>query len=247
MSRTTWQLIEGGHYSEAISAYTKLFNETGKVPYVNNRGIAHLLLYEYSKALEDFSLSLALDSPNFRSSAVLNFQAVCFWGLDRPTEAIQALREAYDAPYTDSGGGVIPAALLLYVAERLNDDDLRSQSMRLLRAKARRKAMNWPSAVAPFILGRLTDADLHACIDRLDNLILIDRERAQADFYSALKFLRSGDRKRFAEKITGCATNPRGILKEEFYFARWEVDRGFPEQVIRLDQPALSAELEKLS
>ncbi|MBI4786263.1 MAG: hypothetical protein HY782_04365 [Chloroflexi bacterium] len=234
-SQTTdaWQLIESGQYELAVEVYSRFYQEDGRPFNLRNRGIAHLNMDNYTSALADFKLELAITDSKFLDSGVYIFQGVCYWNLNQPFEAIHVWREALSTPYTDAAGGIEPSLLLLYTAERLDDSGLRQEALHLLRKHTRRKVVEWPGPLGSFVLGRTNLDELARDVGDTKLTTLVERRQCQAEFYVALQALRKGDWSSFQNSISRCAASRQGYLEHEYYLARWEVKHGFPKPAFR--------------
>lgn len=225
-----WQLVIAGDYDHAIAAYTKqIENGSQRVFNLYNRGTVYLLTGQPARALEDFQLSLSENDPRYWSSGQFARQGVCYWYLDQPDQAVEAWREAGTAPYTDIAGGVESPIFLLYAGERLESQEIRREAVALLRRHARRKLGTWPGQAVPYLLGKTNLEDLEKALAAATTVPkLRERYQCQFDFYVALHSFGSGDIEQFRDRMVHCASNSRGMLEEEYYIARWEVNRDFP-------------------
>jgi lipoprotein NlpI len=224
-----WQLVKSGQHHEAIEIYSRLYEEDGQPSHLYNRGAVYLDMADYATALEDFKLVTTVQEPRLLADAYYICQGICHWCLDQPSQAVGVWRQGLTAPYTDAAGGVVIPALLLYAAERLDNTELRREALGLLRKHARRKLREWPGAIVPFLLGKISASELEKTVKVAANDILISRWQCQADFYIALRALREGDRATFQSRMIRCSENSYGYLEHEHYLARWETERGFPD------------------
>ena len=87
----------------------------------------------------------------------------------------------------------------------------------------------WPGAIVPFLLGEVETADLTGAAGRAGNDILQQRWECQAHFYVALRATCEGDPATFRARMAKSAASRRGELEHEWYLARWEVERAFPD------------------
>src|SRR5262249_44232559 len=157
------------------------------------------------------------------SSGGYSKQAVCYWYLGQPMPAVEALRQSDLAPYTDAAGGVQPPALLLYAAERLQNEVLRKEALSSLHKFAQSSTTNWPAAIAAFLVEEIGTAELEDSIESQAQAVNLKiRWHCQADFYIALRALREGNRQIFIDRMTQSAESTRGELEDEYYFAKWE-------------------------
>jgi tetratricopeptide (TPR) repeat protein len=228
-SNEAWELHRQGKFRQAIAAYTALYEDSSDIFYLRGRGDAKLELGEYASALDDFLRAEAECEPRYRDALLYIARGVCWWWLGQPAQAVEAWTLALDAPYQDAAGGVIPPALLLYAAERLDAGELRREAVRLLRKHARRRLGDWPGAIVPFLLGKIEAAQLEHAASV--STALIPRHRCQADFYIGLGALRTGDRAGFSQRMQRAVSWDGMPRKDEHYLAKWEVAHAFPEKV----------------
>jgi hypothetical protein len=123
-------------------------------------------------------------------------------------------------------------ALILYVAERLKNSVLAKEALNLLKNHTAKPRRAWPSPLVPFLLYRLEGSEL----DRLAQAdqALRARYQCQASFFIGLNALRGGDRATFIARMRDAASNPQALLECEYFLARWEVQRNFPEPAFEL-------------
>jgi tetratricopeptide (TPR) repeat protein len=224
-----WDYMRQGNYEQAIEAYTKMIEKAPlerKRGLTRSRGYAYLKLKNFVAALNDFRSATAQGNPRYWSESDFGSQAVCYWWLDQPYEAIAILRHAVIAPYSVFAGALAPA-LLLYAAERFHDAGVRREALVLLRKHARHK---YPSPITLLLLESIDEAEYDRQMPASRGGVMRAREQCQWDFYAALWALRRGDREYFVERMTRCAENPIAIIEEECYLAQWEVDRQFAER-----------------
>lgn len=254
--RSAWELIKAGRYEKAIEIETQLYDKSRDPIYLRSRGSIYLAMGDYTSALEDFKLVTTLEEPRFLADNDYILQGVCYWYLNQPSQAVGTWKRSLTAPYTDAAGGVTRSALLLYAAERLQDGELRKEALGLLRKhwqnhqrrvkrkEKRREAggdrptyhdfvyqglFGWPGAIVPFLLGKIDVTALEQQVMTAGHEILRGRWQCQADFYSALRALREGNKTGFRVGMIRCANSFYGYHEYEYYLARWEVERGFPE------------------
>jgi hypothetical protein len=218
-----WDYLRNGEYREAIEAYSALLKTSEKSAHYMNRGLAYLNLREHVAALRDFRRILSIENPRTWAESYFIMQAVCYWWLDGPYEAIAIMRHAVIAPYTHFGGALAPA-LLVYMAERLNDAGIRREAIALLRKHGRHR---YPSPVTLLLLGTIDDGQYYEAMPSSNTQLIQARHRCQWDFYSGVRALREGNLDLFTERMTQCGNNPYGLAEDERYFALWEIDRHF--------------------
>jgi tetratricopeptide (TPR) repeat protein len=222
-----WDLLMGGDYLAAAEAYSPGADE-GDFGSLHNRGTAFLAAGQAWRAVADFERLIDSRPSDHRNDGDFLKLGAALWQLGEVHQAVHAWQAGVDAPYTDAAGGVECPGVLLYAGERLGDDSLRAESLRLLRHVARRKPRGWPGPVAEFLLGEMSPdvLDHHARDDNPEPLAV--RQQAQADFYVAVRALRTNDWTTFEKRLRSCASNPRAILEPEYHLAVWEVQQGIP-------------------
>jgi len=245
-----WELIRSGQYEAAAEEYGRLVREQGGRFNLANLGVAHLLMGNFPAALDDFQRIIAESDPRYLSTSEYVSAGIALWNLDRPEEAIASWRAGLAAPYTDAAGGVEIPALLLYggwrsgspavekegvkLLEKLWAGHLRRQKRRQERARPTHSDLvhpglvAWPGAIVPFLLGEIDQAGLQRAVEQAGNDTLRERWQCAAHFHLAVGAGRMNDPASFREGMRRCAAS-RGELESEFYLARWEVERGFPQ------------------
>lgn len=231
MTVSAWDLLIGGEYVAAAEAYSSGVDE-GDFGSLHNRGTAYLAAGEARQAVADFERLINSRPSDHRNDGDYLKLGAALWHLGEVRKAVHTWQAGVDAPYTDAAGGVESPGVLLYAGERLGDDSLRAESVRLLRRVARRKPRGWPGPVAEFLLGEMSPnvLDHHARNDNPEPLAL--RQQAQADFYVAVRALRTNDWPTFEMRLRRCASNSRAVIEPEHHLAKWEVRQEFPDPAI---------------
>lgn len=235
------ELARQEKYADAIAIAEWRYQETGDPRHILVRANAFFRLGAYEAAAADYEMIRAVeplgDERNKRNVRL----ATCYWYLNQPLLALQEMRRpiSQDAAARPSFAG--HAALLLYLGHRADDVAMTDQAMRVLQRHAnwvrRRLAyLPWYQRIAPYLVGMIAQDSLE------DSSALppgkheiIKFAHGQIDFACALHSLSNGDRTVFAARMTRCAENSYADYYDanrfhERDFARWEVERGFPEQ-----------------
>jgi hypothetical protein len=227
MYQAAWAQHASRDFRAAIVAYTALCETFPSAQTLTiclyGRGKAHLELDAYDAALADFVQAEALTDPRYTSCGAPIAQGICHWWLGQPWLAVEAWTRAGSASFQDLAGGVIPPALLLYAAERLDAPDLRKLAIALLRKHARRKLGAFPGQIVPMLLGRVDPADVEQAASRHDGMKR--RSMCQADFYIGLHALRTGDEQRRAFHMRRSCSWDALPREDEHFLAKWEVAR----------------------
>jgi lipoprotein NlpI len=130
-------------------------------------------------------------------------------------------------------------ALLLYAALRTQDLALQREARQLLRKHARRKQLvNWPGAIVPYLLGKISTEELQAAAHWPSApAVLLERHHCQVSFYVGVRGLLDLDESAFRAAMRECAASWYGFLEQEYYLATWEVENDFPD--IPSDHPPI--------
>lgn len=215
---TCWDLIMMGKFEEAmIVADNEYILKKDRLT-LNNKCLALLALKKYEEAIE-VSESLITNSIVGESDSDYKKKGVALWFLDRKQEAIGVWKSALNTPYTDAAGGVEVPALLFFAAVMTSDVKLRKESMKLLRRRVKSKRIiNWPGAIASYLLGDIDEQTLLAGISTQPSLQ--SRGLCQANFYIAVKCLESGDIERARALVNEIHQLPKvAMLHMEFYLS----------------------------
>jgi tetratricopeptide (TPR) repeat protein len=231
-----WNLIEEGHYAEAVNAFTKRLRRDRCGPNYCNRGIAYLNLGDYDKALADFRA--ADECFEYTSDGYLQSVGVAHWLAGRESEAVAVWQDLVLATergkiqYTDGAGGVESACLLWFAGARLGQENLLGVAQRVLKNKLKTKTGrnwsidNWPGPVAKFLLGTLDERRLRERID--DVPILRERELCQAEFYIGVRALQLRENVAAKSAFRRAAQLDAAKLENEYYLAKHESKRRGP-------------------
>lgn len=246
-----WNLMETKQYEAAVREYTRLYRKEKSDLWLNNRGLAYLLMGDHAASLADYQHGIQANPSESRSTHPFIYAGICLWYLNRPDEAIPTWRAGLTAPYADAAGGVELPALLLYGGIRLEMSALMKEATRLLkkhwskylrRQKQRQERSRptshaafvhpglvaWPGAIVPLLLGELDVGRFREAADGTTSDILRQRQRCAADFYVGVHAALQSDVPTFEQSMRRCASSERGLLEHEYFLARWEVERGFP-------------------
>jgi len=227
MARSPWQLISEGKYEEAIDEFSAVLGKSPLAMNWGNRGLAYLAVQDYESAVSDFRRYVELDP---RSDHGYIFLGVSQWCSNRPREAVETWRRGLDAAFTDAAGGVELPATLLYAAARLNDESLLNEFQQRLRKMLRRTSIrNWPGALAPYLLDKMTAQELELVAESgVVSPILLARHRCQVEFFVGTHALLQKDSDMFQQHMRACSTIDCQLLEHVFFIATWEVRQGFP-------------------
>lgn len=219
-----WELVQRGKLDLALATYTELFNSSGRVFYLYNRGLVKLLMKTYASALEDFYGVIERRSRDMLADGDYLKVGTCQWCMGQPQKAISSWQVGLSAKYTDSAGGVVVPATLFFAAIRTHDAALLKEAKQLLQKANQRNLYGWPGLLVGFLLEKTAEAELYDELWRIEGPSLYERFRGQAAFYVGLQSLKLGNRATYWENLETCATNPKGLLEHEYYIARYELD-----------------------
>lgn len=228
MPDATWESIIQSDFARAIDEYSaRIAVEPKRGPHYANRAIAYLGLRDYKAASDDYAAEVRL-VPDSDGGYI--GQGMCLWCQYRPSDALVVWREGLHASYTDAAGGVELPAVLLYAGLRLADPKVQGEARQMLRKSMHRKhIVNWPGAIVPYLLGKLSDRELWEAVHRPSlPEVLEERHRCQANFYVGVNALARGDESRYRTYMRECAASWYGFLEQEYHLACWEVENQFP-------------------
>ncbi|MFL6465320.1 MAG: hypothetical protein ACJ73N_13035 [Bryobacteraceae bacterium] len=221
MMKSVWDLIKEGSFEAACQAADEeMANSTSTLP-MRNKIIALLNLAEYEKAI---SLSATvIEKTGGSTDTDFIFLGVAQWLQGDSVSAIANWRKATGTDYTDAAGGVEAPLLLFYAAAKSGADDLRSESLKLLKKLCRPKSkLPWPGPLASYVLGQIDEQALRGAIDQQP--ILAAKQTCQADFYVGLMNLTHGESRQFSVTMERAISHvPFALQKCEFYLARNEL------------------------
>ncbi len=215
--KTCWEYFIEGDYTAAVQAANREHAETGRSTEFGNKCLALLALNNYDEAVE--TCDFLIQETSGRRDSDFEDKGVALWFLDRKQEAIGVWKSALNTPYTDAAGGVEVPALLFFAAVMTSDAKLRKESMKLLRRRIKSKRIiNWPGAIASYLLGDIDEQTLLAGISTQPSLQA--RGLCQAKFYMAVKCLESGDIERARALVNEIHQLPKvAMLHMEFYLS----------------------------
>ena len=245
-----WQAFELGRYDDAIQLYSQEYTQSQNLRLLAGRAYVYLAANRPGLALTDMEEVVTRTYKRFASNSDYAFLGICHWYLAQPDSAIAQWRAGLSAPYVDAAGGILLPILLFYAGVRLGEGQLEKEAQRLLRAHWRKfvrrikrrqdaalimprnfadpELWNWPGPIVPFLLGQEDSTWLLHQARKTDAETLALRHECQAHFAIAVNALQNGNRDLFVASMESCARNPKGLLEEEHYIARWEMREGFP-------------------
>lgn len=245
-----WYAFERGRYEDAIQLYSQEYGQSHNLRLLAGRAHAYLGANRPSQALTDMEEVVTRTDKRLASNSDYASLGICHWYLAQPDLAIAQWRAGLAAPYVDAAGGILLPTILLYAGVRLGEGRLEKEAQRLLRAhwqkfvrrvKRRKDATlitpqtfadpelwNWPGAIVPFLLGQVDSAWLLQQARKTNVETLVLRHECQAHFAIAVDAWRSGNRELFVTSMEACGRNPKGLVEQEHYLARWEMREGYP-------------------
>lgn len=220
-----WRYIKEGHFQQAIDLYNHMSPDKITSITLANRAAAYLCARDYEGAARDYAALIQRDAMSEEGYSGL---AVCRWCQRRPKEAIELWRAGLGAVYTDAAGVSIPGRLF-YAGARLHDASVIREAKEHLRKRMRRKTVsNWPGAIAPYVLNKVSAADFEQAARVLvTSDVLLQRHLCQYHFYRGARGFSDADQPSFERHMRACAASGYGFLEHEYYLATWEVEQGF--------------------
>lgn len=226
-----WDLVKNERYQEAVSLLSEQARSKPSTSVLNNRGMAYLHLGNFDAAFADFRTADQISSTALRTECNGAFCGVALWMAGREEEAIVTWRSGVEASlagavgYGDAAGGVTIGNLLMFGAAARDDEEANRLAMKLLKKRLRTKQSTaWPGPVSRYLLGSLSENDMHAAVSAVP--ILKERESCQAQFYVGVHALLTNDLSRFAAAMQQAFELGRvAKLGAEYYLALYERKR----------------------
>lgn len=133
-------------------------------------------------------------------------------------DAIDTLYKGRNAAYQSISRTELPC-IMYYEAVMLNDEKAKKQSLKLLEARLKNnKDPSYEFAVAQFITGRYTEEEL---LEKINSIvpILLERYKAKALFYIAVKEYEKGNKERYIDLLYSIENL---YYKQPFIVIEWE-------------------------
>jgi tetratricopeptide (TPR) repeat protein len=220
--KSCWELIEQKKFEEAcIKADEEYLKGKSLLP-LRNKVIALMNLKRYEEVITSCQKIIELTNGNTDSEFI--YLGMAKWVLNDIESAIDYWRKGLNAYYTDAAGGIIIPALLYFASVKLKDKTVKKEASRLLKKRWKsRFSVNWPGAVAGFLLNELDDRKFIESVS--SEPTLQRRQLCQANFYVALKYLEQGEVEKYINHLTQCTLSEYGYLEDEYYLAIGELDK----------------------
>jgi hypothetical protein len=138
--------------------------------------------------------------------------------------------------YGDAAGGMSQGLLLYYMAITSNLPTEVSFALDYLKKRVKRSfGQIWPTPVAQYYLGEISFDDVMAAVNRLPTLtgplaaekqeLSVRRRLCVALFHGGVKFRAQGDEERCLARMKECLALENPLLEQEWYLARYEVEK----------------------
>jgi len=219
-SNSEWDLMSEGNFLDAYSYLSTQIknNPEKKHRYLHNRALCLLNLKQPEKALLDFS-ELIVIKPESASGYI--GAGVSSWWLNMPNDSIMYWRQALDAKYNDSAGGVEPSSLLLFAAISMKRPDFEKDAIILLKKTIGQKPVTrWPGAIGSFLMGKIDYLTFYTSANSSSNII--SRKLCKFYFWVAINNFREGNVEDYSHNLN-LSVQTNSILEYEYYLAKIEI------------------------
>lgn len=214
-----WACIRAKRFSEACELADLEFARSGDVFCLRNKVLALLNMGEAKEAVNVSKQIIQLTRGDTDSDYI--FLGVAHWIQGETREAVVSWKAGMDSDYTDAGGGVEILLLQYFAAIRLHDPAAEADCRIALQGCQSTSSRMWPSPLAGYALGVLTQQDMMAAMSSVPELKA--RQLCQASFYRGVMGLRDG---RVTEVtphfLAATQYGPTTMLVQEFYLGQYE-------------------------
>jgi hypothetical protein len=225
-----WGYIKSGRYEQGVDACTAALRERESSPNYCNRGIGHLNLGQFDRAMLDFEAAERCQLANIaRSDAYGQWIGTTHWLGGAEDKAARIWLELVDGlesgeiGYTDPAGGVETGAQLWFAAAWLEDADMLARARRWLARLCRSPRNVWPAPIGQLLLGRIAATELPSLTSAVP--ILHERQLCQAYFFEAVAGRMMSDQRATTVALERAAKLSEAKLQPEYYLARHELER----------------------
>ncbi len=214
-----WDLVKSGNYDEACVAADREAAKSPSALPLRNKVFALLNLGRYEDAMQ---LSRQIISrTNGESDSDFIFLGVACWLRAGYDEAVSVWQNATNTKYTDAAGGIEIPLLLLFAAAKLQNDELKTQSLEDLKTLCIRPRSSWPGPVASYVTGTLTEDDVRSRLSAQP--ILRAKQLCQAAFYFGVMRLLQNDPDGYRQFMHESRTQgTSSLMRPEYYLAQAE-------------------------
>jgi hypothetical protein len=218
-----WSFIQENRFEEAAQKADHEYEQTKNIFHLRNKlyALAHLKKYEQLAALCKQLIKLE----NGESEIDFVFYGIAYWALGEKNSAIEIWKEAENTKYTDAAGGVGLIVILYFASLKSDNKELREYCLKKLKKLTKSKSsLNWPGALAPYILGEISEETLLSKI--LPIPILKERQSCQAHFAIAVKGLEKNHTQNYKRSLeTSISYGSAAYLEQLYYLAKIELEK----------------------
>jgi hypothetical protein len=215
-----WDLVKSGRYDDACVAADKESSETSSALPLRNKVFALLNLGRYVEATQVCRQIISRTSGESDSDFI--FLGVSCWLLEEYDEAVSTWQSAANTKYTDAAGGVEIPLLLLFASAKLQNEELKTQSLKELQTLCKKSTTSWPGPVANYVLGKLTEDDVRSKMSAQP--VLRAKQACQAAFYFGVMRSMQQDTNGYRKCMQeSCEQGAVSLMKQEYYLARAEI------------------------
>lgn len=215
-------LLKQKKFEEAFRLAEKDYVNNHSEYNLRNRASTLLCLKDYNAALVDYEEAQRISGGN-SDSDYLSIGLIS-WIQNNRSGAIETWKAGLKTQYTDAAGGVRVPSFLFFASVITSDVRLEKEAIQYLRRRWKSNAsINWPGAIAGYLLQAITDEDLLKSAEQISELRT--RFLCQAYFYLAVNRIRENDSQGYLHFLKKCAASEMGYLEHEYYLAIGELDR----------------------
>ncbi|MES2794123.1 MAG: hypothetical protein V4719_31205 [Planctomycetota bacterium] len=217
------ELLSVGKYAEAESALVLKYSQTNDDSCGFTLAMAQLAIHEAERAKTIF-IAL-IEKSGIKYEHYYSYAGVASWMLKSYADAIDFWQAGSNCGYRDMAGGINIVLLRYFAGIRTGDESVVQKAKTLLSERLKKAwAVHWPSPIARFVLGEISDGELLAiATDPLKHYAIIGEELTQAKFYIGVQGLLSGNTKEYRTQLKSCRLPHESKFAPESYLAPFEL------------------------
>ena len=220
---STWELVAQNRFNEACERADLDFENTKDIFALKNKVFALLNLNKLQEAIDICNFLIA--ARNGESESEFQFIGVAYWLLNNTDKAVEMWKEGLKSKFKDAAGGVEIPAVLFFAAISTGDKKLEKEALKLLKKRvASKTVINWPGAIALYLLKRISDAEMLSTIENKSSIV--QKQLCQANFYIAINKKACDEPDAYKKYVYQAASQgPSSYSKPEFYLAQSEINK----------------------
>jgi hypothetical protein len=214
---SSWNFIEKGIFSEAISKATEEYNTTKSLASLSNRATASIMMNNYENALNDYLTILNETEDRYKSDTNYIKVGVGYWLVGEYAKASQMFMNSMilKLPYT--GNVIIPPAIVYFASVVLKEEKMKKDSLKYLKNFAKKKL-----SLALFLLNEIDETQLLDTI--AENSPIRSRMLCKYELYIATKYLENGEREEFYNHLQKSVDTGK-LIEFEYFIALSELNK----------------------